>query len=496
MIYKSKRSKERAVIAEIKRCHEKGQPVLVGTISVESSEIYHRLLEKEGIPHNVLNAKYHMKEAEIIAQAGRKGAVTIATNMAGRGTDIVLGGNPEKLAKAELQGWLAGRETVTEEERETKFKELFEKYRLICEREKQEVLAAGGLHIVGTERHESRRIDNQLRGRSGRQGDPGSSRFFLSLEDDLLRIFGGDRVYKMMDRLGLEEDQPIEHRWITKAIENSQKKVEAHNFSIRKHVLEYDDVMNQQRKAVYTLRRNILTGGEKNRETVLSMIEEVTNLVVKNTIPEGQPPSQWDYSTIREQLNRITLMPIETFEFVSPALFSGDRKRDPRSDLAQAIYDFLVAKYEEKMAQYPPQFTSELERHIVLEVLDFFWRRHLLAMDHLREGIGLRGYGQKNPKLEYKREGFQLFVEMMNNIYSESVKRLFAVQIVTKESLEKFEEKEARREQEVQRAGGPKTPVEKEPTKRQTPKVGRNDPCPCGSGKKFKKCCAGKGIYD
>ncbi len=496
VIYKNKRSKERAVLAEIKRCHEKGQPVLVGTISVESSEVYHQLLEKAGIPHNVLNAKYHMKEAEIIAQAGRKGAVTIATNMAGRGTDIVLGGNPERLAKAELQGWLAGRETTTEEEREAKFRELVEKYRPICAREREEVITAGGLHIVGTERHESRRIDNQLRGRSGRQGDPGSSRFFLSLEDDLLRIFGGDRVYRMMDRLGLEEDQPIEHRWITKAIENSQKKVEAHNFSIRKHVLEYDDVMNQQRKAIYALRRDILTGGEKNRQTVLSMIEEVTNIVVRDTIPEGQPPAQWSYGGVRKYLSQITLMPPETFDFVAPGIASGAHKGDPRSYLAQAIYEFLVTKYEEKMAQYPPQFTSELERHIVLEVLDFFWRRHLLTMDHLREGIGLRGYGQKNPKLEYKREGFQLFVEMMNNIYIESVRRLFAVQVVTQESLQKFEQKEAKREEEVQHSGGPKTPVEKEPVKRQTPKVGRNDPCPCGSGQKFKRCCMGKGIYD
>ncbi|HOW52310.1 MAG TPA: preprotein translocase subunit SecA [bacterium] len=497
VIFKTRRSKEQEVIKEIQKRHEAGQPVLVGTISVDSSEVFRQLLEKARIPHNVLNAKFHHKEADIIAQAGRKGAVTIATNMAGRGTDIVLGGNPEKLAKAELNGWLAGREGTTEEELKTKFDELVEKYRPICIRERDEVVAAGGLHIVGTERHESRRIDNQLRGRSGRQGDPGSSRFFLSLEDDLLRIFGGEKVFNIMDKLGLEEGQPIEHRWITKAIENAQKKVEGHNFSIRKHVLEYDDVMNQQRKAVYALRRDILTGGEKNRETVLSMIEEVTNSLVGSSIPEGQSPGAWDCEAVREQLARVVMIPPETFTFVTPDVaLNVERGKDPRTALAQVIYDFMVEQYTKKMSQYTPELTFELERHVILEVLDFFWRRHLLTMDHLREGIGLRGYGQKNPKLEYKREGFSLFTEMMSTIYSESIKRLFAVQIVTQESLEKFEKKEEKREREMQAGSGPKTAVAKEPAKRIAPKVNRNDPCPCGSGQKFKKCCMDKGIYD
>jgi len=497
VIFKTRRSKEEEVIKEIRKRNEKGQPILVGTISVESSEVYRQLLEKAKIPHNVLNAKFHHKEADIIAQAGRKGAVTIATNMAGRGTDIVLGGNPEKLATADLKGWLAGRETTTEEEAKAKFAELVEQYRPICIREREEVVAAGGLHIVGTERHESRRIDNQLRGRSGRQGDPGSSRFFLSLEDDLLRIFGGEKVFNIMDKLGLEEGQPIEHRWITRAIENAQKKVEGHNFSIRKHVLEYDDVMNQQRKAVYALRRDILTGGEKNRETVLSMIEEVTNSLVGSSIPEGQSPGAWDCEAVREQLARVVMMAPENFTFVTPEVATKvERGKDPRTALAQVIYDFLVQRYSEKMAQYTPELTFELERHIILEVLDFFWRRHLLTMDHLREGIGLRGYGQKNPKLEYKREGFQLFTEMMSTIYSESVKRLFAVQIVTQESLQKFEKKEEKREREMQAGSSTKTAAAKEPAKRTAPKVNRNDPCPCGSGQKFKKCCMGKGIYD
>ncbi|HNT26969.1 MAG TPA: preprotein translocase subunit SecA [bacterium] len=497
VIFKTRRSKEEQVLNEIRKRNEKGQPILVGTISVESSEVYRQLLEKARIPHNVLNAKFHHKEADIIAQAGRKGAVTIATNMAGRGTDIVLGGNPEKLALAEINGWLAGREATTPEERKAKFDELVEKYRPICIREREEVVAAGGLHIVGTERHESRRIDNQLRGRSGRQGDPGSSRFFLSLEDDLLRIFGGEKVFNIMDKLGLEEGQPIEHRWITKAIENAQKKVEGHNFSIRKHVLEYDDVMNQQRKAVYALRRDILTGGEKNRETVFSMIEEVTNALVGSSIPEGQSPGAWDCEAVREQLARVVMMAPENFTFVTPEVAANvPRGTDPRTMLAQVIYDFLTGKYIEKMSQYTPELTFELERHIILEVLDFFWRRHLLTMDHLREGIGLRGYGQKNPKLEYKREGFQLFTEMMSTIYSESVKRLFAVQIVTQESLAKFEKKEEKREREMQAGSAAKAAAVKEPAKRTAPKVNRNDPCPCGSGQKFKKCCMGKGIYD
>lgn len=493
-IYKSKRRKEEAVIRELLEKHEKGQPVLVGTISVESSEIYHNLLLKQGITHNVLNAKQHFREAEIVAQAGRKGAVTIATNMAGRGTDIVLGGNPERLAKLEADAFFAGEKDITEEQREQKFQELVAKYTVTCEEERKAVLEAGGLHIIGTERHESRRIDNQLRGRSGRQGDPGSSRFFLSLEDDLLRIFGGEKVLSVMERLGLEEDQPIEHKWITKSIEGAQKKVEGHNFSIRKNVLEYDDVMNQQRKTVYALRRNVL-GAEDNKTVIYSMIEEVTNYFVNSQVPDRTLPANWDYAAMKEALASLTSLPAEEFSFIEQdEIKAMTSSKDAAGKFAQLIYDSFIEKYRRKMDGYGEELSKELERHVTLDVLDFYWRRHLLTMDHLREGIGLRGYGQKNPKLEYKKEGFAYFQEMMINIYTDSVKRLFQVQVVTEESIEKMEKKEEKKERQIQ--ANTTAPQEKEPVKRQAPKTGRNDNCPCGSGKKFKKCCMGNGLYD
>jgi len=433
-----------------------------------------------------------MKEADVVAQAGRKGTITIATNMAGRGTDIVLGGNPEKLAYAEAEKTMETVDTTTPE-----FKEILSKYERICAEEKKEVLTAGGLHIVGTERHESRRIDNQLRGRSGRQGDPGSSRFYLSLEDDLMRIFGSERLSSVMDRLGIEEDQPIEHKLISKSIENAQKKVEGHNFSIRKNVLEYDDVMNQQRKTIYAMRRDILTGGQKNKDVIYSMIEEIVNFCVTTSVPEKALPSSWDYESIREYIVSVT-SPENSGGLenaLDPQNFAGMKNSEQAmSALAQKIYDFLIERYDIKMAQYSTELSNEMERHIVLEVLDTYWRRHLQNMDHLREGIGLRGYGQKNPKLEYKREGFRMFTDMINSIYFESVKRLFAVQVVTQEAVEKFEQKEQKKEAEIQR--NTTTSIEKEPVKRNAPKVGRNDDCPCGSGQKFKRCCMNKGIYD
>ncbi len=498
-IYKTMDAKEKAVINEIVERNKKGQPVLVGTISVEKSERLHFLLEKQGVPHYVLNAKQHMREADIVAQAGRKGAVTIATNMAGRGTDIVLGGNPDIFAKSELSNIKIDPEMSYEQAQiflEEKRKELIAKYADICSKEREEVLTAGGVHIIGTERHESRRIDNQLRGRSGRQGDPGSSLFFLSLEDDLLRIFGSERIASVMDRLGLEEDQPIEHRWISKAIENAQKKVEHHNFSIRKNVLEYDDVMNQQRKTVYALRRRILDG-ETNRALVYSMIEETVNYVVSSYIPDRASLDTWDFNEVYQALSRLTSYPPETFEFIRGAF--QPKEKDARGKLAQIIYDFLTDKYNTKVSSFEGDLAKELERHLTLEVLDVYWRRHLLQMDHLREGIGLRGYGQKNPKLEYKKEGFRMFTEMMENIYIESVKRLFAVQVVTEESIEKFEQKEEEKAKQIQPdeiISRLPPPNPSEPVKRQIAKAGRNDDCPCGSGKKFKKCCEGKGLYD
>ena len=491
-IYKNEIAKENAVIGEILDKNGKGQPVLVGTVSVEKSERLSYLLTKNGIKHNVLNAKFHMKEADVVAQAGRKGTITIATNMAGRGTDIVLGGNPEKLAYAEAEKAMDEVDTSSPE-----FKEILNKYERMCSEDKKEVLAAGGLHIIGTERHESRRIDNQLRGRSGRQGDPGSSRFYLSLEDDLMRIFGSERLSSVMDRLGIEDDQPIEHKLISKSIENAQKKVEGHNFSIRKNVLEYDDVMNQQRKTIYAMRRDILTGGQKNKDVIYSMIEEIVNFGITTSVTEKTLPSSWDYEGIREFFISVTSQENSSgIQYViSSDNLSGMRNSEQAmSALAQKIYDFLLEKYDTKMAQYSSELSSEMERHIVLEVLDTYWRRHLLNMDHLREGIGLRGYGQKNPKLEYKREGFRMFTEMINNIYFESIKRLFAVQVVTQEAVEKFEQKEQKKEAQIQRSTT--NMVEKEPVKRTVPKVGRNDDCPCKSGKKFKRCCMGKGIYD
>ena len=498
-IYKTQVAKENAVVKAILERNAKGQPVLVGTVSVEKSERLSNLLTKQGIKHNVLNAKFHMKEADVVAQAGRKGTITIATNMAGRGTDIVLGGNPEKLAYAEAEATMEFVDTESPE-----FKEILAKYEKICAEEKKEVLAAGGLHIIGTERHESRRIDNQLRGRSGRQGDPGSSRFYLSLEDDLMRIFGSERLSTVMSRLGLEDDQPIEHKLISKSIENAQKKVEAHNFSIRKNVLEYDDVMNQQRKTIYSLRRSILTGGEANKQVIYSMIEDIINTNLNNIIPEKSTPDSWDYAMVKDFLAgvlaynedmRAQLDENMFSDIINPNNYIGHKIEAAMQIMAQKCYDFLLEQYDKKMAQYDNELSNEIERHIVLEVLDIFWRRHLLSMDHLREGIGLRGYGQKNPKLEYKREGFAMFQDMMFNIYTESVKRLFSVQVVTQEAVEKFEQKEQKKEAEVQKNTTAPT-IEKEPVKRTAPKVGRNDPCPCGSGKKFKQCCMGKGIYD
>ncbi|MCK5807429.1 preprotein translocase subunit SecA [bacterium] len=493
-IYKTQIAKENAVVKEILERHEDGQPVLVGTVSVENSERISHLLQHQKIPHNVLNAKFHLKEADVVAQAGRRGQITIATNMAGRGTDIVLGGNPEKLAYAEAEKILE--EGIVDVE-SPDFASTLEKWHLICSKEKQEVLDAGGLHIVGTERHESRRIDNQLRGRSGRQGDPGSSRFFLSLEDDLLRIFGSDRISSVMARLGIEEDQPIEHKWISKAIENAQKKVETHNFGIRKNVLEYDDVMNQQRKTVYALRRNILTGGNSNREVIFLMLEEQVSRILLAEIPERQVPQNWNFDEIRLRFSQLTGHPHdhEIYTHLPIDTVKDMKHINEALDIyAQAWYKLMTTIYEEKMAIYEDDMVEELERHVVLEVLDGYWRRHLLQMDQLREGIGLRGYGQKNPKLEYKREGFRMFTEMMGSVYYDAVQRLFSVEIVTEESLDKMEQKEQKKEREVQK--NTTTQLEKEPRKREAPKVGRNDPCPCGSGRKFKKCCAGKGLYD
>jgi preprotein translocase subunit SecA len=594
LVYKNERGKFRAVLADIEDCHKRGQPVLVGTISVEKSVVVSDLLRKKGIPHSVLNAKFHEKEAEIVAQAGRKGAVTISTNMAGRGTDIVLGGNPEFMARQEAPD-------VEGEE----FKAALERYKAQCNAERDEVLAAGGLHILGTERHESRRIDNQLRGRAARQGDPGSSKFFMSLEDDLLRIFGGDKLTVWMERLGMEEDVPIEHPWVNKSIENAQKRVEGQNFDIRKNLLEYDDVMNQQRKSIYALRKQILEGryapelteaeikagkepvvptqsgswtvdslAAKFRPVIEQQLEKFFNPPQPPvpSPPEGPPPEPpkrtwrelrteiWRFygalcdiekpfergdraalvdtivatvsASLIQQRERIfdlcdqliaeiieDACPPQShvddwdFDKLQAALAEQFNARIPverlqdTGDLAEQIWgevEKLLAKREEELSN---SFFLYFARHFLLEEIDSAWIEHLKAMEHLREGIGLRGYGQKDPKQEYKKEGFSIFSEMMGNILRNACQKIFRVQIQREEELPEFKHKQrqlvashpgdgqggAAAGAAQQQAGGGAAAAadaggKQQTVRRQEPKVGRNDPCPCGSGKKYKKC--------
>ena len=462
VIYKTEKEKLRAVVAEINRCHEKGQPVLVGTSSIENSEKVSKLLKTKKISHHVLNAKHHEREAEIVAQAGRKGAITIATNMAGRGTDIVLGGNPEYLARQHL--------TPDDEN----YPAMLARYKDQCEKEHREVTDAGGLFILGTERHESRRIDNQLRGRSGRQGDPGESRFYLSLEDDLLRIFGSERIASIMDRLGVAEDEPIEHPLISRSIEGAQKKVEGRNFEIRKHLLEYDDVMNKQREVIYAERRTILS-----EENLWGMIQEAIGEVLDESVelyaPAKATASQWDMDGLRGWVGNL-------FDF---DLAYTPAKGATHQDLRDALMAEIIARYQVREQEFTPEVMRMVERQILLMTLDAFWKDHLLSMDHLKEGIGLRGYGQKNPLREYQKEGFDMFLATLARIRELSLERLFKIQIQRQEDVEKISTRERRQRMEMGRG-----PAEKPSTfKRATKKVGRNDPCPCGSGKKYKQCC-------
>jgi preprotein translocase subunit SecA len=665
LVYKTEREKFNAVVEEIVDCHERGQPVLVGTVSVEKSEAISTLLRKRGIKHEVLNAKQHEREAYVVAQAGRKGAVTVATNMAGRGTDIILGGNVEMLAKAEL---LVARKDPNAPENREEFEAAVARYRAICEKEREEVVAAGGLHIVGTERHESRRIDNQLRGRAGRQGDPGSSRFYLSLEDDLMRIFAGERVQAIMDRLGMEEGVPIEHPWVTRSVENAQRKVEARNFDIRKNVLEYDDVMNQQRKAVYKQRREVLEGRyvrdvskreeeesrdvaprefseevqkrvrelceqmirhyptarvlpktdtkaenegyrgpvattassleemeafnpeavemevyhyfgalvslsnvaddpkaavdkltkdvlhsmQMQRERLLDLIDYVNVHDVEKFCPETAPRDEWDTrslaSRFRERFNE-ELTDIEGI--------------GSREDLARVMFEQAERIFEARAKDVPIEYLLRAFRMLILEEIDRAWIDHLTNMDHLRDGIGLRGYGQRDPKLEFKKEGFDMFTAMMNSVNNNVLQKLFQMQLHRAQDVERLEEREQRIAQQreasmqfahadatgledeaamqaalealglepsqvqtVRRSGpsargrrgtaqgtgtpspslpppseppaaaeppAPSIPPEMiQPVRRSGPKVGRNDPCPCGSGKKYKACHGAK----
>ncbi len=465
IVYKNQNGKFRAVIVDIEECHGKGQPVLVGTTSIEKSEILGSLLVRKKIKHFVLNAKFHEKEAEIVAQAGRYGAVTIATNMAGRGTDIVLGGNPE----GRTAEFLKNIDSYTDEE----YASALEQAREVCAKEREQVVAAGGLHIIGTERHEARRIDNQLRGRSGRQGDPGSSRFYLSLEDDLMRIFGSDKINSLMNLLKMEEDLPIENKMVTKAIENAQKKVEAHNFDIRKHLLQYDDVMNKQRTEIYAFRREVLLG-ESLKPKILDFSEDVVDDLLFVHCPEDRY-DEWDMETLGTA--------IEGAFAIKTALDAYKTHEDLRDTLVSSV----LAAYEKKETESGPELMRYLEKMVMLQVIDTQWKDHLLNIDHMKEGIGLRGYAQKDPVVEYKKEAFELFAEMSDRIKTEVLMRLFRMQVVQDEA-----EVSIRKEQKNlvynKREGedGPRHPAHRDQ------KVGRNDPCPCGSGKKYKKCCGNK----
>lgn len=471
VIYRTQREKYKAVVEEVKECHRRGQPVLVGSISIENSEKLSQMLKQEKIPHQVLNAKYHETEAKIIAQAGRFGALTISTNMAGRGTDIMLGGNPEMLVREE-----ALRRKVDLSTDPEGFRKILEEMRALTSQEYRKVIEAGGLHVLGTERHESRRIDNQLRGRSGRQGDPGTSRFYLSLEDDLLRIFGSQRISGVMSRLGMEEGQPIEHSLISRAIENAQKRVEAHNFDIRKHLLEYDDVMNKQREVIYDQRKRVLAQ-DGVAEEIQEVIAEFAEGIADPIADEKTYPEEWDYRQLNESLMRL-------FSFGLSI-----RPEDTQNMTREKLWEKVVAQAKEvyggKGAEFGPEAMGHLEQVIYLQSIDTLWKEHLMAMDHLKEGIGLRGYGQRNPLQEYQKEGYAMFMDLIQRIKEETIQKLFRVQIARPQEVAQFE---AVRKQPLILSRGEEVEEKQQPVKREGKKVGRNDPCPCGSGKKYKKC--------
>jgi len=487
VVYRTEREKLNAVVEEIQSLNQLGRPVLVGTTSIGKSEKLSQLLKRSGVKHVVLNAKYHEMEAEIVAQAGRVGAVTIATNMAGRGTDILLGGNPEYLARTTLKEQGVDYREAPEEV----WKEEYEKARKQVAQAHDKVVTLGGLHILATERHEARRIDNQLRGRAGRQGDPGSSRFYLSLEDDLMRIFGSDRISGLMQRLGMEEGVPIEHGMVTRAIERAQKQVEGQNFSMRKHLLEYDDVMNKQRVAVYRLRREILEGKDE-REYVLELAESLVDLNIDRFLSQEVEPSEWDTEGLRRELAR-------QFGLESDQLGGVDWDQLNRDEIRETLWKLIQDKYQEKEALIGPELMRTHERIVMLQIVDSQWKDHLYAMDHLKEGIGLRGYGQRDPLIEYKKESFQMFEAMWDRIEEDIVRYLFLLQPARERTSEPVPRQRpsrlmfndpgaspsvfARRESQ----GGANAAVKT--IKRDAAKVGRNQPCSCGSGKKYKKCC-------
>ena len=521
VVYKTEREKFEAVVKEIDDLHQRGQPVLVGTVSIAKSEVVSSFLKRRGVKHDVLNAKQHAREADIVAQAGRRGAVTISTNMAGRGTDIVLGGNPEVLAKTEVgplppppppaaDGTPAPMEAhrALVEEWEKRFEQALAKYKGVTAREREEVVGLGGLFILGTERHESRRIDNQLRGRSGRQGDPGVSKFYLSLQDDLMRNFGSERISGLMDRMGMEEGEVIEHPWLSKAIESAQKRVEGQNFDIRKNLLEYDDVMNQQRRTIYKLRRRVLAAGagialveyeedkktkvkkrteatvswEQFREMLLDALEDVVIAQTDAWAP-AKNPDTWDLEaltrSVKENLN----------------LSMSFQQDGSREELQEHIYKAAEKVLKAREEEFGEDF-RQFARHRFLATIDALWRDHLLAMDHLRQGIGLRAYGQKDPKQAYKKEGFEGFVQMLSAINHQVMNMLMRIEPKgAAEERQRMEQAMARAsrqrrviESKADADGQAPPPERSQQTVRAGPKVGRNDPCPCGSGKKFKKC--------
>ncbi|MGI8917185.1 MAG: preprotein translocase subunit SecA [Pyrinomonadaceae bacterium] len=489
MIYRTLPEKWDAVIEEIKDCHERGQPTLVGTVSVENSELISRRLQREAVPHNVLNAKYHEREAEIVAQAGRKGSVTIATNMAGRGTDILLGGNPDFMAREFLKKEEIDPDDVTEEQWATAFASA----KRIVEEEHKEVVGLGGLHILGTERHESRRIDNQLRGRAGRQGDPGSSRFILSLEDDLMRIFAGDKVKALMQRLGMEEGVAIESKMVSKRIAAAQKSVEGRNFESRKHLLEYDDVMNKQRETIYGLRRQLmeepdqrdyLMGDPPKSGVAYDLLTDITRQYLNPDVS----PDDWDVENYAIQVKTI-------YDF-DPEAARIDFNQLSSPEIADLIWEELKKKYAHKEQQIGVEAMRTYERIIMLNIIDAQWKDHLLSLDHLKQGIGLVGYGQKDPLVEYKKQSFDMFQEMLDRIDTTTIRSLFNLQIVSEEPPEALRQRRSPRRSAPltftgpnqgaaaagEEAGKVKTIV------RDQPKVGRNELCPCGSGRKYKKC--------
>ena len=489
IVYKTEMGKFRAIIRQVKECYAKGQPVLVGTISIEKSEILSKLLKREGIPHNVLNAKYHEQEAQIVAQAGHFGAVTIATNMAGRGTDIVLGGNADYMAKNELrkagldEALIAEADSYAETDNEeilavrARYTALLEQFREQIKDSAQKVRDAGGLFIIGTERHESRRIDNQLRGRAGRQGDPGESLFFLSMQDDLMRLFSSDRVMGMMDSLGLDEDTPIDAKILSNAVENAQKSVESRNFRVRKSVLEYDDVMNTQREVIYAQRQKVLDG-EELRENVLNNLHALVESSVTTALAQTG-------GLVDETSGRSILAQFQGIYFPRGAWTIPEKAT--AEEVTEQIYQLALHTYEAKEAAYTPRLMRELERVIMLRVVDEYWMDNIDAMDDLKQGIGLRAYGQHDPVIAYKEESYEMFQAMIQAIREETVRRMFLVQLKPQQEV-----KRERVAKETGTAAANQSEVKKQPVRSAAKKVGPNDPCPCGSGKKYKKCCMQK----